>query len=61
MKEYIARDPKTGKPLRSGRKRRHGVDLAYKPGDGPWDAIPLNEVIPLAKGKTDLISVIVFY
>ncbi|MBN16639.1 MAG: hypothetical protein CMB37_00560 [Euryarchaeota archaeon] len=57
MKEYIARDPKTGKPLRSGRKRRHGVDLAYKPGDGPWDAIPLNEVIPLAKGKTDLISV----
>jgi len=57
MKEYIARDPKTGKPLRTGRKRRHGIDLAYKPGDGPWDAIPLSDVIPLASGKIDLISV----
>ena len=58
MREYIARDPKTGKPLHTGRKRRHSVDLAYKPGDGPWDSIPLDRILPLARGDIDVHAVI---
>ena len=50
MREYIARDPKTGKPLRTGRKRSHGLELAYKPGEGAWDALPLDRILPLATG-----------
>ena len=58
MREYIARDPKTGKPLRTGRKRSHGLELAYKPGEGAWDALPLDRILPLAVGDTDIESVI---
>ncbi len=58
MREYIARDPKTGKPLRTGRKRSHGLELAYKPGEGAWDALPLGRILPLAMGDTDIESVI---
>ena len=58
MREYIARDPKTGKPLHTGRKRRHSIDLAYKPGAGPWDSIPLDRILPLARGDIDVHSVI---
>ena len=57
MREYIARDPKTGKPLRTSRKRQHGLDLAYKPGEGAWDAIPLNRILPLARGDIEMESV----
>ena len=58
MREYIARDPKTGKPLRTGRKRSHGLELAYKPGEGAWDALPLDRILPLATGDTEIESVI---
>ena len=58
MREYIARDPKTGKPLRTGRKRSHGLELAYKPGEGAWDALPLDRILPLAAGDVDIESVI---
>ena len=58
MREYIARDPKTGKPLQTGRKRSHGLELAYKPGEGAWDALPLDRILPLATGDADIESVI---
>ena len=58
MREYIARDPKTGKPLRTGRKKTHGLDLAYRPGEGAWDALPLDRVLPLANGGVAVESVI---
>ena len=54
MREYIARNPKTGKPLRTGRKRRKGLDLAYRPGEGPWDLIPLDRILPLARGEIEV-------
>ena len=58
MREYIARDPKTGKALRTGRKRRNNLDLAYKPPEGAWDSIPLDRIIPLASGNLEIHSVI---
>ncbi|MEC8927162.1 MAG: HEAT repeat domain-containing protein [Candidatus Thermoplasmatota archaeon] len=54
MREYIAKDPKTGKPLRTGRKRRKGIDPAYRPSEGPWDLLPLDRVLPLARGDIDV-------
>ena len=58
MREYIARDPKTGKPLRTGKRRGKHLDLAYKPLEGVWDAIPLDRILPLARGDIELQQVI---
>jgi len=57
MKDYIARDPKTGKPLRTSWGRRRQPDLAYKPAEGAWDSIPLDRILPLARGEIDLLPV----
>jgi hypothetical protein len=57
MRDYIARDPKTGKPLQTGKRRRKHIDLAYKPPEGAWDSLPLDRIIPLARGDIDLHSV----
>ena len=58
MRDYIARNPKTGKPLRTGKKRRKHLDLAYKPVEGAWDAIHLDRILPLARGDVEIESVI---
>ena len=57
MRDYIARDPRTGKPLRAGKRRRKNLDLAYKPAEGAWDSIPLDRILPLARGEIELHSV----
>ena len=49
--EYIPRDPRTGRPLVTGRRRRRVVDDAYRTGPGVWDAISLPDVLPLATGE----------
>ena len=48
--EYIPRDPRTGRPLVTGRRRRRVVDDAYRPEKGAWDSIPIPDVLPLATG-----------
>ena len=48
--EYIPRDPRTGRPLVTGRRRRKVVDTAYRPSEGVWDAISIPDVLPLATG-----------
>ena len=57
MRDYIARDPRTGKPLRAGKRRRKNLDLAYKPAEGAWDSIPLDRILPLARGEIELHTV----
>jgi len=57
MRDYIAKDPRTGKPLRAGKRRRNNLDLAYKPAEGAWDSIPLDRILPLARGEIELHSV----
>ena len=58
MKEYIARDPRTGFPLRAGATRtRIEVDEAYRPSAGPWDAIKHYDVLPLATGAKSALEV----
>ncbi len=50
-REYIARDPRTGRPINVGgqRKRKRRSDVE----EGPWMAIPQQAVIPLATGEID--------
>ena len=57
-RDYIARDPRTGKPLTTRRRKITAVNLAYTPGDGAWDAIPLDRILPLANGEIEAIEVI---
>ena len=57
MRDYIARDPKTGKPLHTGKRRRKHIDLAYKPQEGAWDSLPLDRILPLARADIDLHAV----
>ena len=48
-RDYIARDPKTGKPINVGsgyrKKRKKPTEV------GPWMAIPNDAVLPLATGE----------
>lgn len=58
MKEYIARDPRTGFPLRAGATRtRIQVDEAYRPSAGPWDAIKHYDILPLSIGAKSALEV----
>ncbi len=50
-REYIARDPRTGRPINvgGGRRKSKVSDL----DEGPWMAIPQQAVIPLATGEIE--------
>ena len=58
MRDYIARNPRTGKPLHTGRRRQRTVDLAYQPSEGAWDSLPLDRILGLATGEVVVESVI---
>jgi len=58
MKEYIARDPKTGLPLAFGKRGNSGpVDEAYRAPKGPWDAIKNYDIISLCDGTIQALEV----
>ncbi len=50
-REYIARDPRTGRPINVGGSRRKSRKRDVE--EGPWMAIPQQAVIPLAKGEIE--------
>ena len=50
-REYIARDPRTGRPINVGGSRRKSRKRSVE--EGPWMAIPQQAVIPLAKGEIE--------
>ena len=58
MEKYVARDPKTGKPLSlgGGGGPRH-LDEAYRAENGHWDAIKHFDILPLASGDVQAIEV----
>ena len=50
---YIARDPRTGKPIRRQRLDRD-VDIGgLLPDAGLWQRIPAHEILPLASGEAE--------
>lgn len=50
-REYIARDPRTGRPINVGSNRRQSKKREVR--EGPWMAIPPQAVIPLATGELE--------
>ena len=49
MPEYIARDPRTGLPIRKATARSGRNLGTLTPPLGRWAVIPLDKIIPLAK------------
>jgi len=55
-REYIARDPRTGKPLRKSRAKKDSDIRALLPESGIWESIPRSEIIRLASGDIGAID-----
>ena len=55
-REYVALDPKTGKPINVGSGRRKKKKKSTD--EGPWMAIPNETVLSLAKGDKDSVRVL---
>ena len=55
-REYIARDPRTGKALRNTRVKDDSDIRALSPNSGPWESIPRSEIIRLASGEVGAID-----
>ena len=51
VREYIARDPRTGLPLNVARSKK--VDKKIVSQTGPWVSISDVDVLPLARGEID--------
>ena len=51
MPEYIARDPRTGLPLSTGKSRSAGNLGPLTPDLGKWAVLPLDIILPLANQK----------
>jgi len=49
-KRYIARDPRTGKPIQTGGTKARN-EVTYEPTKGPWMALTHEEVMLLAEGE----------
>ena len=50
---YIARDPRTGKPIRRQRLDRDVDIRGLLPDAGLWQRIPAHEILPLASGEAE--------
>ena len=50
--DYIARDPRTGKAISKGVFSYKDEDIRMLlPSSGPWQRIPVIEILPLASGR----------
>ena len=47
-REYIARDPRTGRPLTKGRSKDETDIRLLLPPEGAWRVVPESEIISLA-------------
>ncbi len=55
-REYIARDPRTGEPIKFAQPQRRGKSKAML-REGPWMALEYSDILPLAAGKIQSITV----
>jgi len=55
-KEYIARDPRTGKVIQN-RQKSVDVDIrSLQPIDGAWQRIPVYDILELAAGEVEYLQ-----
>ncbi len=59
-REYIARDPRTGKRIGVGKKggRKTTGFAALSPDSGPWQRLEIPDILPLATGETDKVEIL---
>ena len=50
-KKYIARDPRTGKPIQVSQSAK--ADASYEPVQGPWCALLPSDIMSLAEGTLE--------
>lgn len=56
-RDYIARDPKTGRPINQ-RRRTKQVDIrSMLPASGVWQRIPRRDIVPLASGEVKMVEI----
>ena len=54
--DYVARDPRTGKIIQQ-RKKSVEMDIrSLQPSDGPWQRIPIFEILKLAEGEIETLE-----
>jgi hypothetical protein len=58
-RKYIARDPRTGKQIRSRGRSKATKDSirALTPDPGPWERLLLADIVPLASGRIAKVEV----
>ena len=54
--DYVARDPRTGKIIQQRKKTVEKDIRSLQPSDGPWQRIPVYEIIKLAKGEIETLE-----
>ena len=60
-REYIARDPRTGKRIGEGKKRgkKSSGFAALSPDSGPWQRLEISEILPLATGESEKVEFLI--
>ncbi len=56
-RDYIARDPKTGRPINQRRQTKQVDIRSMLPADGVWQRIPRRDIVPLASGEVKMIEI----
>ena len=56
-RDYIARDPKTGRPIYQKRVSKQVDIRSMLPDSGTWQRIPLQDIIPLASGNITMVEI----
>ena len=58
-REYVARDPRTGKRIsrRKGSRRKSEGLAALSPEPGPWQRLPMGDIVKLASGESAKLEV----
>ena len=59
-REYIARDPRTGKRIGVSKKggRKTTGFAALSPDSGPWQRLEISEILPLATGESEKVEIL---
>jgi hypothetical protein len=54
--DYVARDPRTGKIIQQRKKTVEKDIRSLQPSDGPWQRIPVYEILKLAEGEIETLE-----
>lgn len=58
-RDYIARDPKTGRPINRRRAAKQVDIRSMLPPSGVWERIPRRDIVPLASGQVKMVEILV--